>query len=88
MAKRRAKKTGSKSERVHSVVAHLSNVELPKAMYAMKLVISTKRNDKPYKLGELQIGWGGIYWWGHNRRKWLRLNWTEFADMLDDKAYN
>jgi hypothetical protein len=87
MAKRRVKRTSSKTERVHSVTAHLNNAALPKAMSALRLIISAKRGGEQYKLGELQVGRGGIYWWGHKRKKWLRLSWTNFANMLDDKAY-
>jgi hypothetical protein len=40
------------------------------------------------KLGQLDIGRGGIYWRGGNRRKVKRISWSRFAEMLDDVSYD
>jgi hypothetical protein len=39
------------------------------------------------RLGELEIGRGAVYWCGRNRRSAKRINWSRFADYLDDIAY-
>lgn len=39
------------------------------------------------KLGELTIGSGSINWRGRNRRSTKRINWTKFAEMMDQLAY-
>ena len=39
------------------------------------------------KLGDLTIGSGSIIWRGRNRRSKKRINWTRFAEMLDELAY-
>jgi hypothetical protein len=83
MAKRQVQKTVSKATRTHSVTATVRNCELAKAKSAIKLVILAKA----YKLGELEIGRGGLYWWGHKRHKSKRISWSEFSDMMNEKAY-
>ncbi len=83
MAKRRTKKTTLKVMRKHSVLASLRNFGLPKAKSAITLVISAKAS----KLGELEIGRGGLYWWGHKRHKSKRIDWSEFSEMMNEKAY-
>ncbi len=83
MAKRRIKKATSKVVRRHSVTADLRNFGLPKAKSAIRLVISARA----YKLGELEIGRGGLYWWGHKRHKSKRISWSKFSEMMNEKAY-
>jgi hypothetical protein len=39
------------------------------------------------KLGELIIGSGSINWRGRNRRSSKRIDWTRFAEMMDELAY-
>ena len=70
-------------ERKHEVRAELTNVELVKAKSALKLEIFASKD----KLGEIEIGRGSIYWRGANRQKSKRLNWTRFAEMMDQLAY-
>ena len=83
MAKRRIRKAVSKAERVHFVTATVRNCELAKAKSAIRLVVSAKAR----KLGELEIGRGGLYWWGHGRKKSKRISWRDFAEMMNEKAY-
>ena len=83
MVKRQVKKTVSKVERIHSVTATVRNCELAKAKAAIRLVISAKAR----KLGELEVGQGGLYWWGHKRKKSKRISWQEFSEMMNKKAY-
>jgi len=83
MAKRPVKKAASKVGRKHSVTASLRNFGLPKAKSAINLVISARA----YKLGELEIGRGGLYWWGHKRHKSKRISWSRFSEMMNEKAY-
>lgn len=39
------------------------------------------------KLGDLTIGSGSVMWRGRNRRSTKRINWTRFAELLDEVAY-
>lgn len=83
MVRKRVRKTGAKVVRKHSVTASLRNFGLPKAKSAINLVVSARS----YKLGELEIGRGGLYWWGHKRHKSKRISWTDFSEMMNEKAY-
>jgi hypothetical protein len=76
MAKRR-------SARKHSVYVNLNVPELTKAGSGLELYLFAEGE----KLGELEIGRGGIYWRGGNRRKVKRISWTRFAELLDEVAY-
>lgn len=72
-----------KVERKHEVRAELSNVELVKAKSSLRLEIFASKE----KLGELEVGRGAIYWFGANRQKSKRIDWTRFAEMMDELAY-
>jgi hypothetical protein len=39
------------------------------------------------KIGELEIGRGSLYWQGRKKRRSKRLDWSRFADMMDELAY-
>ena len=69
--------------RKHRVLAELTNVELVKAKSALKLEIFASRE----KLAELEVGRGSIYWRGANRVTRKRINWSKFAEMMDELAY-
>jgi len=75
--------TTVKKVRKHEVRAALSNVELVKAKSSLRLEIFASRE----KLGELEIGRGSIYWFGANRQKSKRVDWSRFAAMMDELAY-
>ena len=72
-----------KTRRRHEVRAELTNVELVKAKSALKLEVFASKE----KLGELEVGRGSIYWRGANRQTKKRVNWTRFAEMMDELAY-
>jgi hypothetical protein len=72
-----------KAARKHEVRAALSNVELVKAKSSLRLEIFASKE----KLGELEIGRGSIYWFGANRQKSKRVDWSRFAAMMDELAY-
>ncbi|WP_395684360.1 hypothetical protein [Dokdonella sp.] len=72
-----------KVARKHEVRAELSNVELVKAKSSLRLEIFASKE----KLGELEVGRGAIYWFGANRQKSKRIDWTRFAEMMDELAY-
>ncbi len=75
--------TKKKVERKHEVRAELWNVELVKAKSSLRLEIFASKE----KLGELEVGRGAIYWFGANRQKSKRIDWTRFAEMMDELAY-
>jgi hypothetical protein len=70
------------AKRKHEVRAELTNVELVKAKSALRLEVFASSE----KLGELEVGRGSIYWRGANRQTKKRINWTRFAEMMDELA--
>ena len=67
----------------HVVKAELANFELVKAGSSLRLEIFS--NDE--KIGELEVGRGALYWYGRKRKKRERVDWSRFADMMDELAY-
>ena len=72
-----------KKARKHSVKAELSVHELSKAGTSLRLKIYADAE----KLGEIEIGRGAIYWYGANRQKAKRIDWSSFARQMDELAY-
>jgi hypothetical protein len=72
-----------KKKRKHEVTAALSNVELVKAKSALNLRIYARGHT----IGELIVGRGSLYWYGRHKQKAKRINWSRFADMMDELAY-
>jgi hypothetical protein len=70
-------------ERKHAVRGTLKVHEFTKAGTSLNLEISARGE----KIGELEIGRGGLYWWGGKRIKRKRLSWTRFAELMDSVAY-
>ena len=70
-------------ERKHAVRGTLKVHEFTKAGTSLNLEISAAGE----KIGTLEIGRGGVYWWGGHRHKRKRLSWTRFAELMDDLAY-
>ena len=86
MEKLKMRKTGKKStasEKKFQVRAELSNFQLAKAKSALRLQIYARGK----KVGELQVGRGSLYWWGHYRKLEKRVSWGRFADMMNQLAY-
>ena len=73
-----------RTRRVHSVKAELQIKALTRARSSLKLVVHAQKS----KIGQLEIGQGGLYWWGRNRRSYKRLSWTKFTAMMDEIAYH
>ena len=69
--------------RKHEVRAALRNVELVKAKSSLKLTVYAEGQ----KIGQLHIGRGALYWWGHKRKLSKRISWSRFAEMMDRLAY-
>ena len=69
--------------RKHEVKADLANFELAKARSSLTLQIYANKE----KIGELEIGRGSLYWQGRKKRRSKRLDWSRFADMMDELAY-
>ena len=70
-------------ERKHAVRALFNIHELTKAGTSLTLEISAAGE----KIGQLEIGRGGLFWWGGRRHKSKRLSWTRFAEIMDTLAY-
>ena len=58
-------------------------MELVKAKSALRLEVFADKE----KLGELEVGRGSIYWRGANRQSSKRIDWSRFAEMMDELAY-
>ena len=69
--------------RKHEVKASLRNGELVKAKSSLRLAVFAEGK----KIGELQIGRGSLFWWGHKRKLSKRISWSRFAEMMDQLAY-
>jgi hypothetical protein len=72
-----------RSKHRHEVKAALSNFDLAKAGSSLNLQIYAADE----KIGELEVGRGSLYWYGRSRHKSKRINWTRFAEMMDQLAY-
>ena len=77
-----ARKT-AEGTRKHEVKAALRNVELVKAKSSLRLAVFADGK----KIGELQIGRGSLFWWGHKRKLSKQISWSRFAEMMDKLAY-
>jgi len=67
----------------HVVKAQLSNFELVKAGSSLRLQIFSNEE----KIGQLEVGRGSLYWNGRNRKSRERVDWSRFAEMMDELAY-
>lgn len=67
----------------HVVKAQLANFELVKAGSSLRLQIFSNEE----KIGQLEVGRGSLYWYGRNRKSRERVDWSRFADMMDELAY-
>jgi hypothetical protein len=78
-----ATKRQSRKTHRHEVKAALAHFDLAKAGSSLNLQIYAADE----KIGELEVGRGSLYWYGRNRHKSKRINWTTFAEMMDRLAY-
>jgi len=70
-------------QKKHQVKASLKVPRLSKAGSSLTLEIFASKQ----KLGEVTLGRGSLYWTGKGRHKSKRINWTHFAEVMDDLAY-
>ena len=83
MAAKKRKSRAKRAPRKHEVKADLANFELAKARSSLNLNIYADAE----KIGQLEIGRGSLYWYGRNRHKSKRIDWSKFAEMMDRLAY-
>ena len=83
MAAKKGKSRARRAPRKHEVKADLANFELAKARSSLNLNIYADAE----KIGQLEIGRGSLYWYGRNRHKSKRIDWSKFAEMMDRLAY-
>jgi hypothetical protein len=81
MPKRRADR---RAERKHHARATLKVHELTKAGSALTLEIFGPQE----KIGKLVIGRGSVYWYGAKRHSRKRIDWSRFAQYMDELAYD
>jgi hypothetical protein len=75
--------TKKRSRKKHQAKASLHVHELSRAGSSLTLQLYADQ----LKIGELEIGRGAMYWYGRHRHKRKRIDWTRFADMMDELAY-
>lgn len=71
------------ARRKHMVNVELQVFDISKAGTSLDLEIFAEGQ----KLGQLTIGRGSINWRGRNRQSAKRIDWSRFADMMDQLAY-
>jgi hypothetical protein len=71
-------------QRKHAVKAALKVHELSKAGTSLHLEIFAEGE----KLGALEIGRGALYWAGGRRKSSKRIDWSRFAELMDELAYD
>jgi hypothetical protein len=69
--------------RKHSARALLTVRELTRAGSSLNVRLYARGR----KIGELEIGRGSLFWFGHRRRGRKRIRWSTFAHMMDELAY-
>jgi hypothetical protein len=72
-----------KRHRKHEVLAGIDNIELVRAKSSLHLVILAEGE----KIGQLEIGRGSLFWWGKNRHRSKKLDWSHFAKKMNELAY-
>jgi hypothetical protein len=91
VSKSRVKKTTAQKKihatsadsKKHMVMASLNNVELAKAKSALSLDLYADGK----KIGNLEVGQGSFFWTGARRKKSKPIDWTRFAAMMNQFAY-
>jgi hypothetical protein len=68
----------------HVVRAALNIRELTRAGTSLELYIYGGGR----KIGEVVVGRGSLYWYGAHRKRRKRIDWTRFAEMMDELAYS
>ena len=68
----------------HQVHARLNIPQLAKAGYSLNLEIYSENE----KIGTLIIGRGSLFWRGGKRKGQKQIDWTRFAQIMDDLAYH
>lgn len=72
------------SRKKHSVNAQVQILDLTRAGSSIHLDIFADGE----KLGTIKLGQGSVNWIGKNRKVWGKpLNWTKFADLMNDATY-
>ena len=71
------------SPRKHQVHARLNIPQLAKAGYSLDLEIYAEGE----KIGTLIIGRGSLFWRGGKRKGQKQIDWTHFAQIMDELAY-
>ena len=65
------------------VKAQLANFESVKAGSSLRLQIFSNEE----KIGQLEVGRGSLDWSERNRKSRQRVDWSRFAEMMDELAY-
>jgi hypothetical protein len=69
--------------RKHRVTAHVQILDLTKAGSSMEFEIYASEE----RIGTITIGRGSLTWRGARRQREKRLTWSQFAELMDGRAY-
>ena len=70
-------------DRKHAVRAELTVQELTRAGTSLDLKIYAEGEQ----IGTLIIGQGSLFWRGGKRQRIKRIDWTSFAELMNEKVY-
>jgi hypothetical protein len=76
MREKRAKKK-------HTVKANVQILDLTKAGSSIDFEIFANEE----KIGTIILGRGSLTWYGRNRKSGKSFSWSEFAELMDERAY-
>ena len=71
-------------QKKHTVKANVQILDLTKAGSSIEFEI---RADEK-KIGTIIIGRGSLTWFGRSRKHSRRYTWSQFAEMMDERAYS
>lgn len=67
----------------HTVTANVQILDLTKAGSSIEFKIYANKK----RIGTIVIGRGSMTWRGGKRQREETLSWSDFAKMMDDRAY-
>lgn len=71
-------------QKKHTVKAKVQILDLTKAGSSIDFEIFANEE----KIGTIILGRGSLTWYGRNRKSGKSFSWSEFAEMMDERAYS
>jgi hypothetical protein len=70
-------------QKKHTVKANVQILDLTKAGSSIDFEIFANEE----KIGTIILGRGSLTWYGRNRKSGKSFSWSEFAELMDARAY-